>query len=424
MPLEHFIERLAAFEPQDLPVVSLYLNAQADEHGQHNYDVFVRKELSERAKTFEADTPQRESIDEDLVRINRYLEKNIDPPTQGIAIFACSGANDFFEALQLEAPIENNRLFVYDRPHLYPLARLLDQYPRYAVVLADTNAAKIFVIALGQAIKRKELQNVKTKRTQVGGWSQMRYQRHTENYHLHHAKEVIDNLERLVRNERIEHVMLAGDEETIIPLLREQMPKELAEKVVDVLSLGIDTPEHELIEETLNAYRRHNSLSDMEKVEHLIGEYQRDGLAVAGVPQTLAALSNGQVEELLIASAADALQFDKEEVEKVLSLYSSPGEASATLDQRTVADELVRRATQLSAARITFIEDDSALKNVGGVGALLRYRISAENAAPYEQGQAVSRAEALIEMDNAKEGGKNVGQGSTKERSQAKGQGK
>src|SRR5436190_1907020 len=99
MPLEHLIERLAAFEPQDLPVVSLYLNAQSDERGQHNYDVFVRKELSERAKTFEADTSQRESIDADLVRITRYLEKKIDPPTQGIAVFACSGANDFFEAL-------------------------------------------------------------------------------------------------------------------------------------------------------------------------------------------------------------------------------------------------------------------------------------------------------------------------------------
>jgi peptide subunit release factor 1 (eRF1) len=56
------------------------------------------------------------------------------------------------------------------------------------------------------------------------------------------------------------------------------------------------------------------------------------------------------------------------------------------MDQRTVADELVRRATQLSSARITFIEDASALRNVGGVGALLRYRISAEKAAPYEQG--------------------------------------
>ena len=424
MPLEHFVERLAAFESNDLPVVSLYLNAQADQHGKHNYDIFARKELSQRAKTFAPDTAQRESIDEDLVRINRYLEQKISSLTQCIAIFACSGANDFFEALQLETPIDNNRLFVYDRPHLYPLARLLDQYPRYAVVLADTNAAKIFVFALGKAIKRRELQNVKTKRTQVGGWSQMRYQRHTENYHLHHAKEVIDNLERLVRDEQIEHVMLAGDEETIIPLLRKQMSKTLSEKVVEVLSLGIDTSEHELLQETLNAYRRHNSLSDMEKVDHLLDEYRRDGLAVAGVPQTLAALSNGQVEELLIASAADEIQFDSAEVEKVLTLYGSSSESSAELDQRTVADELVRRATQLSSARVTFVEDANALKNVGGVGALLRYRISAENAAPYEQGFTVTKAEALVELNTNMEGAQNVGQGSTKERSQAQGQGK
>lgn len=403
MPLEHLIEQLADFEPQDLPVISLYLNAQADEQGQHNYDVFARKQLAERAKIFEPNTAARQSIDEDLVRINRYLEQKIKPPTQGIAIFACSGANDYFQTLQLEAPIQNNRVYIYDRPHLYPLARLLDQYPRYAVVVADTNAAKIFVFALSRVARRKELQNVKTKRTQVGGWSQMRYQRHTENYHLHHAKEVIENLEILVRDEKIEQVFLAGDAETIIPLLREQMSKELSEKVVDVLSLPIDTPEHELLSETLNACRRQNSLTDMEKVEHLIGEYQRDGLAIAGAAQTLAALSNGQVEELLIASSADALQFDSAEIEKVLRLYSSGDEISLPMDKRMVADELIRRATQLSAARVTFVEDSGPLENIGGVGGFLRYRISVENAVPYEQGQAVSKAEALITVDSEKE---------------------
>ena len=120
------------------------------------------------------------------------------------------------------------------------------------------------------------------------------------------------------------------------------MSKELTDKVVDVLSLNIDTPDHEMLEESLNLYRRHNSVSDMEKVEQLMGEYQRDGLAVAGVPQTLAALSNGQVEELLIASNADALHFDDREVGKVLAVYA-PDEALSTLDQRTVADELIRR---------------------------------------------------------------------------------
>jgi len=421
MQLAQFIERLADFESQDLPVISLYLNAQANEHGKHDYDSFVRKTLSERAQSFAADTPQRDSIDNDLTKINSFLDGEVDRSAQGIAIFACSGANDFFEALQIQAPIEANRLYVYDRPHLYPMARLVDQYPRCAVVLADTNAAKIFVIALGKATKRDELQNVKTKRTQVGEWSQMRYQRHNENYHLHHAREVIEKLDRLVREEGIEHVILAGDEETIIPLLRAEMSKELTDKVIDVLSLNIDTPDHEMLEESLNLYRSHNSLSDMDKVDHLLGEYQRDGLAVAGVPQTLAALSNGQVEELLIASKADALHFDKREVEKVLALYA-PDEELSTLDQRTLADELIRRATQLSSAKITFIEDSSRLERIGGVGAVLRYRISAENAAPYEQGTGVSTAEALVEEQNSKEADANVREGSTKERSQAQGQ--
>jgi hypothetical protein len=104
--------------------------------------------------------------------------------------------------------------------------------------------------------------------------------------------------------------------------------------------------------------------------------------------------------------------------------YGKNGEETKTLDQPTVADELVRRATQLSSARVTFVENDSVLKNVGGVGALLRYRISAENSAPCEQGQAVSTAEAMLKVASSTEGGENVRQRSTKERSEAQGQGK
>jgi stalled ribosome rescue protein Dom34 len=277
---------------------------------------------------------------------------------------------------QFDAPFERNRLFVSDRPHLYPLARLNDQYRRYAVVLADTNRAQIFVFAAGQAVEHEEVENVKTKHTKVGGWSQARYQRHQQNYHLQHAKEVVDMLERIVRDEGIEQIILAGDEAVVIPLLREQMPKALEEKVIDALSLTINTPEHELLEESLTAFRRYDSLTDMEKVERLLNEYRADDLGVAGVPETLAALSNGQVEEMLIAAQADSIQFDEEEVRKVLELYQTDERLPEPLDQRTVADELVRRANVLSSAKVTFIEDSTRLERMGGVGALLRYKIA------------------------------------------------
>jgi peptide subunit release factor 1 (eRF1) len=393
---EKLLDRLLQFEPTSAPIISLYLDARVDQNGKRNLMPFVRKELNERAKTYENHSSERESFDEDFVRIVRYLENGIHSPTSGLAIFACSAAKDYFEVGEFEAPFERNRLFVSDRPHLYPLARLIDQYRRYAVVLADTNRARIFVFASGHAVDERSIENVKTKHTSVGGWSQARYQRHEENYHLHHVKEVVDMLDRVVRDEAIEQIILAGDEETVIPLLREQLPQMLSEKVIDAVSLGIDTPEHELLEETMKAFKRHDTLTDAQKVERLLNEYRADDLGVAGVPETLAALSNGQVDEMLIVATADGLQYDKDEVEKVLKLYETDAQLPPELDQRTVADELVRRANLLSSARVTFIENDARLQQLGGVGGLLRYRISAENAAPYEDSSAPPRSKALI----------------------------
>jgi stalled ribosome rescue protein Dom34 len=378
---EKLLERLLNFEPVPAPVISLYLDARADQHGQSNFLPFVRKQLSERCKSYENQSDERLSFEEDFVRIQRYLEGEVPPSIQGLAIFACSAWNDWFEVGQFDAPFERNRLFVSDRPHLYPLARLNDQYRRYAVVLADTNRAQIFVFAAGRAVEREEVENVKTKHTKVGGWSQARYQRHEKNYHLQHAKEVVEMLEKIMREEEIENVILAGDEATVIPLLRDQMSKELTEKVIDAVSLAIDTPEHELLDTSLQVFQRHDSLTDMEKVERLLNEYRADDLGVAGVPETLAALSNGQVEELLIAAKPDGIQFDQEEVKKVLELYRDEEPLPEELDQRAVADELVKRANVLSSARVTFIEDSTRLERVGGVGGFLRYRISEESAA-------------------------------------------
>jgi len=392
---ERLLEKLLAYEPDSGPFVSLYLDARVNENGKRNLLPIVRKQLNERAKSYDNHTSEQENFEKDSARIINYLENGVPTTAQGLAIFACSGAQDYFEAGEFDAPFEKNRLFVSDRPHVYPLARLIDRYRRFAVLLADTNRARIFVFATGKTVEEQTVQNVKTKRTSVGGWSQARYQRHEENYHLHHVKEVIQMLERVVSEEEVENVILAGDEETVIPLIREQLPQALSDKVIDALSFGIDTPEHELFEESLKAFHRHDSLTDMEKLERLLNEFRADDLGVAGVPDTLAALSNGQVEEMLIVSTPDKLAYDEEEVKKVLELYEPDGELPAALDQRTVADELVRRANLLSSARVTFIEDDTRLQQVGGVGALLRYRISPENAVPYEDSNAVARSKAL-----------------------------
>ncbi len=264
--------------------------------------------------------------------------------------------------MQLEAPIDSNELFVGEQPHVYPLARLNDRYPRYAVVVADADEARIFVIGLGAVEAKGEVENPKFRRLSAGGvsrgWSQARYQRHIDNFRLQHVKEVVDALDRVVREEGVGKVILAGDE-VVVPLLRGQLPKHLEERVVDVLDLGTATPEADVLRETMDAIRRRGARDEAELVRRAVEGYRGGGLGVIGAAQTRAALENGQVHELLITATPDRVDAE--------------GGGAA-------ADELVKLARQTSA-KVTFIEDDTLLADADGVAALLRYRIAPGRAA-------------------------------------------
>ena len=165
---------LAAAQPSPFPVVSLYLNLSTGPNGRENYETFVRKAFSDRIKGLPADSPERQSFEQDHQRIVDYLDKEINRSSQALAIFACAAAG-LFEAVQLEAPIEQHWLFVGSVPHLYPLARVIEDHPRYAAVLLDTNRAQIFVFGLGTTERTETVVSARTRRTSKGGWSQARY---------------------------------------------------------------------------------------------------------------------------------------------------------------------------------------------------------------------------------------------------------
>jgi peptide chain release factor subunit 1 len=353
------LDRLAAFEPGPFPVVSLYLNLQADARGRDSFGPFVRKELGARIDTYGA-APERESLERDAERIQSYLD-GIDRSANGLALFACHGA-ELFEAFQLAAPIDEHRLSVSTQPHLYPLARLLDEYRRYLVLLADTNRARIFVFAANEAERKSEIEGQKTKRHKVGGMAQARYQRHVENYHLHHASEIADVIARTVRDEQIDHVIIAGDQ-TMVTRLQEQLPKDISERIVDVLRLNVHASERTIVETTLTALREQDAQTDRERVEELLGAFRANGLACVGVDRTRAALERGQVDELVIAASPGV----------IAKVKGGNREGQDLTAQERAANDLVVQARK-TAASIRFIEDASIAAAIGGVGAFLRFK--------------------------------------------------
>src|SRR3954447_19744921 len=238
--LQEYFDRLVAFPPTTFPVLSLYLNAEPDQHGQDDVDRFLRRELTARGRTYEPHSADRESYDRDVERIQTWVQENLRPSANGVAIFACAGQDDFFEAVQLDAPIKEHRLYVYNQPQLYELARITDAYPGYAAVVLDSQLARIFVFALGGTVGVAKVEGEPVKGHQAGGWSQARYQRHVDNVRQQHVKDTVAALDRIVREEDIGYIVLAGDE-VIVPLFREELPQHLEEKLVeDVLRLDSD----------------------------------------------------------------------------------------------------------------------------------------------------------------------------------------
>jgi peptide subunit release factor 1 (eRF1) len=342
------LDRLGSSDTGPFPVVSLYLDLKPNERGRDRFEPFLKKELADRMATYPASGPERASLDKDAEQIRAYVT-SVDPALNGLALFACSGV-DLFEAIPLAAGVDQHRLYISNQPHLYPLAQILGTSPRYLALLADTNSARIFVFAATGLERVEEVAGIKTKRMKIGGMSQARYQRHTENFHLHHAKEVVDVVARLVRDEGIEQVVIAGDD-LIVPLLREQLPKDIAERVVDVVKLDIRAPQRQVLDTTLAALREKDAQTDSERVEALIGAYRAGGLACVGVDKVRKAFAIGQVDELLIAAMPGVID-----------------------GPDGTADDLVAQAARTSA-KVSVIEEASLLEPVGGVGAFLRFKV-------------------------------------------------
>lgn len=372
--IEEPLERLVAFEPVALPVISVYLNTQPDQHGRDPEVIpYLQREFKALARTWAASSDERKSFDRDVEKIIAYAGEQIDPAANGVAIFACHGANEFFEALQFTAPVEENTIYVYHQPHLYQLTKLDEQYPRYAAVLTDANTARIFVFGLGQTVDIEEVKGKKVHRVKVGGWSQARYQRRVGNAHQQHVKEVLERLQQVVREEKLHRVVIAGDA-SIVALFEEEMPQDLAE-MVETMNLDVHASEQDVFRATLEKIQQDESAATAEKVQRLLDEARGRGLAVVGIDDTLQALANGQVDELLISASLEQEHPGEQRIEAILAPEipdSSGGMESDEPRSASLPDLLTTKAMQ-TGATITFVED-ATLEPVEGVGAFLRWR--------------------------------------------------
>ena len=386
--LDPHLERLAGIEPTVMPVISLYLDTQPDQHGRDHFEPFVRKAFASQVETYGLRTETREGFEEVAGRMRSYLRDEVRTSTNSVVIFARAGEDSFFEPMQFDVPLDDGHLVVSSQAYLYPLARLRDQHDRYAALIVDTHSARLYVFELGRRLDSAEVESPKLSRTQAGGWSQARNQRHVDNVQLHHGKDVVEALDRLVREKQVERIVLAG-ERVIMPELLRQLPAALVDHVIEASGLDMHASENDVMRVTSEIVHEEDAKEDRSEVARLLDEQRRGGLGAVGAGAVLAALDQGQVDQLLIAASLRDLDDDHngdsaDESSAAFEAMIAENSGQTNPRQAWLANELVTRAVR-TRARIRFIEDVALLASAGGVGGRLRYR--------FDMGQPVMEGE-------------------------------
>jgi peptide chain release factor subunit 1 len=345
------MRRLAELEPGELPVISAYLDLRPQATGQNpavrSGLIVLKDRLREIEKTLGPRGEALESFQADAARIESYLEEQLSPAAQGLALFACAD-RELFEAVESGVAFEN-QVAVGPAPALFQLARLLDEQETAVIALVDTNTARLFVTRLGrlEEVGGPDDDSVHYRKRSTGGWSEARYQRHIDKHRADFAREAAVEIERLVDQEGAVRLILAGDE-VAIPTLQEALSPNLAQLAADeVPRVDIRASRDELEQTVASILAQAESEAALGTADRLVGAVRADGLGVAGLERTRRALEYGQADVLVLADKAE-LRAD-------------------------ARDELIRRAAQ-TGAEIEVVEGHEALERLGGVGALLRYR--------------------------------------------------
>lgn len=338
-----------------IPILSVYLDwrpqATGERPGLRAARVILDDRLRQIERAFWPRGAAYDAVRADAARIARYLDEQAAPSAAGLAIFACAPLG-LFETLEAGVPFETE-VTARAIPSLYPLARLLDDQETAIIAIVDTSTARLFVSQRGllretQGLDKnpKHFRMLKT----AHAMNQRRFQGHARVQRQRFAEEVAQRLSALVEETGATQVILAGDA-VATPILKAALTPTVTRLLHEIpLQMDIGASRDEVWEEAEPLIREAEAEQGVSIVERLLDETLSGELGVVGLEQTRAALEAGQVDTLVLWH----------------ELQAAPETRS----------QLISLATRTSAD-VEVVDDHPEFAQLGGVGALLRYKATA-----------------------------------------------
>ena len=337
-------------------MLSLYLVVDPSDQrnqGQPKWRTFVKNSLAEIEETLDpeqtkqwknvrlSDTSDKTKWARTQLRLDNFLT-GYRPEGKTLALFVGPGRE-----LAYELPVALTNFAHYGHPQIAKFLRAADEYQEHMVVLFAQDRARSLNIFLGASASDVSVHMDQTwnRKEHKTGHSSTQASRLDE-IDRRFAREAAAELNRQVMaSDDVERIIFGGNME-LAHTVRSLVHPLVAERVVAMLPIPIDTPAHEIAAQVRPVAETAEREYEEQLVQSLLGRAAAGGRAVTGQEAVNEALDRYQVSQLVLTYPSDTV----------------------------AADELLVKAL-FSGAETEFVEGEAAgmLQEAGGVGAFLYF---------------------------------------------------
>jgi peptide chain release factor subunit 1 len=334
----------------------------------------ARQELEAHRSLLEHEV--REAAHEDLERCRAFVDR-FQPrgACRGLALFSCSG-RDFWQHYPLPRPVPDQ--FAWGaHPLVLPALRLMEEYPRTAVILVDREQGRYFGGRLGEVEELASMREDTPRRVKEGGWyglAERRIERHIEDHVRRHLKKVAAEAREVFCEWPVAALLVGGNQE-LFEEFRRCLHPSLRERWAGTLPVAANASIEQVHEVVLGAETELRQARESESLRQLYEESGAGHCGVVGVVETLRAVYFGEVDRLLVDADLHLAGYGCERCGALAQTnrHCPICESSSLSPRRDLVDEAIEAALA-HGGQVEVVGEHAQFRAEGGIGALLRFQ--------------------------------------------------
>lgn len=300
------VNLLVNYTAREGVAISFYLNTDGAERNKAIWNIETKDLIKHARKELDGLNISRryfDAADNSLRRIQNFIStENFAPRYKSIAIFA-NAVERFYQIYHLPVAIRSN-LVLDSNFYLRPLLALLEEHSRIGVVLVDSRQARLFEVYMGEVIEHRDFVT-KSKpprkpllETFMKREKRLRQRKSEETrFHLSSTAEALKAHFRLRHFDKV----IIGARKPMGDHLARLLDRNLQANLISVLEMEIHQKESDVLAEVIRAEDNYEVEEEKKLLRKIGTEIEKEGYAVKGIEQVMAAAHNYNLHTLVVA---------------------------------------------------------------------------------------------------------------------------